>query len=195
MELSRRNTRILIATVWYCLAVTAANAAAPVAELRGIDFQGGGQSRFGASQYGREGVNYVYARPTGAAATMTATFSLAQAPAEPMFLYLEGCDDDVAGQCNVEISLNGKTLHVGPSGFPDAAWKISRFPIPKGILKSGSNSLRIANRHEQGTAGMPPWFMVARCAVAGDRSRDYTAHQGGDSRPRRWAARQHGRHS
>ena len=59
-------------------------------------------------------------------------------------------------QCDVEISLNGKVLHVGPSGFPNSAWTIVRFSIPQGTLQNGNNKLRIANRHEQGTAGMPP---------------------------------------
>ena len=78
MKSFRRKIQILIVAACCGLGVAAAVGAAAVAELRGIDFQGGGQSRFGAAKCGRDGVNYVYARPTGAAATMTATFSLAQ---------------------------------------------------------------------------------------------------------------------
>jgi hypothetical protein len=168
MRLSRGTVPILLVGVWCVFVAATAEAVAPVADLRGIDFHGGGQSRFGASQYGREGVNYVYARPTGDAATMTATFALSQARQAPMFLYVEGCDDDPAAQCDVEISINGKVLHAGPSGFPNAAWKVRKFAIPKEAMKTGNNELRIANRHEQGVLGMPPWFMVARCAIAAD---------------------------
>jgi hypothetical protein len=168
MSTSRQIAHILIVLTSCALFTASATRAAPIAELRGIDFKGGGQSRFGASWCGRDGVNYVYARPNGDAATMTAAFSLAKAPEESMFLYLEACDDDAAGQCDVEISLNGKTLHAGPSGFPNAVWKTRRFPIPSGVLKDGRNELRIANRHQHGDLGMPPWFMVARCAIAGD---------------------------
>jgi hypothetical protein len=168
MTFSRRRLPILIVAAWCGLGAAAAASAAPIAQLRGIDFHGGGQSRFGAFFCGRQGVNYVYARPTGGLSSMTVTFTLPQPPEESTFLYLEARDDDAPGQCDVEISLNGKVLHAGPSGFSDAAWKVRRFSIPKGTLKNGRNELRIANRHEQGTAGMPPWFMMARCAIAGE---------------------------
>ncbi|MCX6928613.1 MAG: hypothetical protein NT154_36190, partial [Verrucomicrobia bacterium] len=140
--------------------------AAPLVQLRGIDFIGGAQSQFGASYYGRQGVNYVYAQPTGAAANMTAAFTLPRAPSKRMFLHLEAMDDDAAAQCRIEITLNGHSLHAGPSGFADARWQVRRFPIPPGALRDGMNELRISNSESSGPAGNPPWFMVARCAIA-----------------------------
>jgi len=148
-----------------CVAVTAHGATSGV-ELRGIDFQGGAQSHFGAVQYGRPQVNYVYAQSTGAAASMTARFTLATVPTEPQVLLLEAMDDDAATRCRIRISLNGHDLVRGPSGFSDARWQRRTWPIPTGTLRSGTNVVSILNEEPQGNLGAPPWFMVARAAVA-----------------------------
>ena len=149
-----------------CLAA-GADGAAPLVELRGTDFQGGAQAHFGASFYGRQGVNYVYGQPTGPAATMTATLKLEGTSDAPLFLFLEAMDDDAPSQCHVRVTLNGRELYRGPSGFPDAEWLCRRFPIPPGVLQPGTNELAIVNQEPHGGLGAPPWFMVARCALAG----------------------------
>ena len=152
-----------------CCCFTSAHAAgaAPLVQLRGIDFNGGAQSQFGAFHHGREGVNYVYAQPTGPESKMTATFALPRASSKAMFLYLEAMDDDASTQCAIELALNGQSLYAGPSGFPDAIWQVRSFPIPVGVLQAGGNELRVSNAQTSGAAGGPPWFMVARCAIAG----------------------------
>lgn len=169
MKTLRLSGQIVAAAVGYCFVAVLAAGAAPLVQVRGIDFSGGAQSQFGAFYYGREGVNYVYAKPTGSAAKMTATFTLSRAPSKPVFLYLEAMDDDASTQCSIEITLNGHSLHAGPSGFPDAVWQIRRFLIPPGVLQAGANELRISNSQTSGAAGNPPWFMVARCAIAVQR--------------------------
>ena len=152
---------------WCCLPSTDALAATPWAQLRGIDFEGGGQAEFGAAKCGRQDVNYVYARPTGAAARMTVRLSMERVPRGNAFLFLDATDDDAPTQCPIRISLNGQELFRGPSGFPDSQWLSRRFPIAPGVLKVGSNELSIDNLSPEGAKGMPPWFMVARCALAG----------------------------
>jgi hypothetical protein len=168
MKTLRLSVPIVTVAAGCCLAAVLSAGAAPLVQLRGSDFMGGAQSQFGSVQYDREGVNYVYAEPTGSAAKMTATFALSRAPAKPMFLYLEAMDDDASTRCSIEINLNGRSLHAGPSGFPDAVWQIRKFPIPPGVLQTGANELRINNSQTTGAAGSPPWFMVARCAIAGE---------------------------
>ena len=71
------------------LALNKMTYAAPLVVERGMDFQGGGQALFGSSFYGRDGVNMIYALPTGNAAIMTSTFKLDQIPNEPLALELE----------------------------------------------------------------------------------------------------------
>ncbi len=46
--------------------------AAPLAKITGADLKGGAAATFGASQYGRQPVNYIYAKPNRAAAAMSA---------------------------------------------------------------------------------------------------------------------------
>ena len=134
-------------------------------ELVGSDLQGGARARFGKAFYGRE-VNYVYAQPTGAAATMSATLQLERAPAAPLFLYVEAMDDDAPTPCRVQIRLNGHELFRGPSGLPNGQWRARNFPIAAGVLSAGTNELSIVNLEPKGDLGNPPWFMVARLALA-----------------------------
>ncbi len=144
----------------------AALAAEPLFELPGSSFPGGAQSRFGPSFFGRQ-VNYVYAQDTGNAALMTATWRLDSLPTEPLFLSLEGRDDDASNSCRIRISVNGQQVFQGPSGFPGDRWLIRRFELPLDLLRMGANELEISNQEPHGTLGMPPWFMVARVALAG----------------------------
>ena len=136
-------------------------------KLRGSDFQGGAQKQFGSSFYSREGVNLIYATPTGPLSVMSASIVLDKSPTAPMVLSLEAMDDDAPQKCRVAITLNNHALWSAPSGFPDGQWQIKRFSIPDGLLKTGTNRLTITNLEPNGSAGQPPWFMIARCVLAG----------------------------
>jgi hypothetical protein len=167
-EIANRLGKIVAGGV-LAVIVTVAQAAEPVkplVNLRGDQFVGGAKDRFGSSYLGEDHVNYVYAKPTGAAATMRASFELKQVPQMPLSLHLTGADDDLPGQCSISIELNGKSLHSGPSGFPDGNWESRRFSIPAGTLKVGANEVVVKNSEPSGKLGSPPWFMVAACAVA-----------------------------
>ena len=161
----RLNWSIPIFAAWCCLRT--ANATPALAEWQGSDFHGGAQQYFGSKQYGRQQVNYIYAQSTGPAATMTALVQLKRAPSQPLVLTIEAMDDDFPSQCSIRITVNDHELCHGPSGFPDAHWLIRRFPIPPDVLHSGLNKVSIVNEEATGSLGMPPWFMVARCALAG----------------------------
>ncbi len=140
----------------------------PLLHLRGIDLESGAATVYGATQHGMGGVNFVYAEPTGGQSRMRAQFELGSAPSGPLFLHLQARDDDFESTCPVEILLNGTTILKGPSGFPGDNWATRKFAIPAGVLKAGINLLVIANRALEGRSGMPPWFMVARVAIAGE---------------------------
>ncbi len=137
----------------------------PVARLTGNDFQGGAKTLYGGSLHGQTGVNYVYAASHPKYAIMQAQFTLAGRPADDRHLYLLAMDDDAESACPVEIVLNGKTIHTGPSGLPNATWAWKKLSVPPGTLKQGANVLVIRNRASKGELGMPPWFMVARCLI------------------------------
>ncbi len=64
------------------------------------------------------------------------------------------------------FSLNGHDLHNGPSGFPEGRWRVRRFALPASTLRAGTNVLTIANLEPSSPLGAPPWFMVARLALA-----------------------------
>ncbi len=134
--------------------------------LQGSELHGGAQSRFGASFFGRQ-VNYVYAQPTGGAASMTAVWHLDRLPAEPVFLFLDARDDDAPSPCRIRIAINGRDVLRGPSGFANDQWQTRRLEVPTEALRVGTNALSISNEEPLGDLGMPPWFMVARLALAG----------------------------
>jgi hypothetical protein len=137
---------------------------ASILDLLGSDFQGGANKTYGMEFGDRTNVNYVYAIPAGALATMRASFELRSEPTEQMYLLLDARQNEAPLGCSIEISLNDTTLLSGPNGFP-RVWHVRSFDIPKGVLKSGTNTLTIRNLEPAGAAGSPPWFMVSRCAI------------------------------
>lgn len=146
---------------------TVANAATRAkAECRGGDFTGGAKAQVGSAFYGREAVNVVYSQATGNASSMTASVVLDRVPAKPLFLFLEAMDDDAPTRCRIQIKINSHDLAAGPSQFPDGRWKTVRFALPEGTLRPGTNTVQIINREANGPVGTPPWFMVARAAIA-----------------------------
>ncbi|NLC57666.1 MAG: hypothetical protein GX774_12575 [Armatimonadetes bacterium] len=160
-------TSVLAVAAWPALVVAAGAAEKPVILLPGARFEGGARAHFGTTFYGRQEVNYVYARSNGPAARMAARVTLERVPRGRLFLFLEGMDDDAPGQCRVRVSLNGTALLQGPSGFSQGWWSVRALPIPDGVLRPGANEVAISCEEPEGPLGNPPWFMVARCAVAG----------------------------
>jgi len=166
---SQRNASLLgvawlaCALAWPALAV---EPAAPLISLRGSDFSGGAAELFGARKFGVRGVNYVYAAPNGTRAAMSARFDLATLPTGALALHVRARLDDRGTPCPIRITLNGVTVFEGPDSFAHADWQWRAFALPDGALKVGSNELTFANVSAEGPVGMPPWCMLAACAVA-----------------------------
>jgi len=157
----------MIAAAWpLILVLVRANPERPLVRLKGADFAGGAAGRFGSVHFDMSEVNYVYARPTGEHSRMTAVFDLPGDPASPLCLHLQARDDDAQAPCPIEVTVNGKVILRGPSPFPANEWAWRRWVIADGILRAGRNEIVISNTAEVGTLGMPPWFMVARGAIA-----------------------------
>jgi len=140
--------------------------AAPLVQLRGSDFTGGAAELFGAAKYGARGVNYIYAAPNGLRATMTARFSLHEVPNVPVALHVRARLDDRNTDCPIRITLNSVALLEGPNAFGHGEFEWRTYPIAAGALRVGENELTFANIAPEGKVGMPPWFMLARCAFA-----------------------------
>jgi hypothetical protein len=112
----------------------------------------------------RADVNYIYAKPTGALATMQAAFELKSEPDESLCLLLDAKGNEGSRSCGVEIKINETIVFSGSNGFPKL-WRVRSFDIPQGVLKPGRNIITISNLEGVGIAGMPPWLMVSRCAI------------------------------
>lgn len=137
------------------------------AVLAGTDLQGGAGRLLGSSIGGLRNVNYVYAIPTGTTSAMVGSFSLRSVPGGATYLHIMGRDDDGPARCRIRITVNDRVLFDGPNTFPQVDWALRRFAIPPGVLRVGANQVSIENRETVGVQGMPPWFQVAVCAVAG----------------------------
>lgn len=180
----------VVAPLAAALAALGSGLAAPLVELAGADFAGGGQGLFGPFQFGRAHVNYVYALPTGAPSRMEASFCLDGVPHAQLSLHILARDDDGPGKCSIAVRLNDAVLFEGPNPFPEDRWSIESYPLPSGALRVGQNMIGIENRESSGRVGMPPWFMVAACFVAPpgydprrDVTREFTVRLPGDARP------------
>jgi hypothetical protein len=138
-----------------------------VVRWQGKDFVGGAAD-LRAEWFDMSGVNYVYARPTGLRARMTVSFQLSERPGQPVFLHVQARDDDGPESCPIAILVNGKPIFEGANGFAQDRWECRTFPVPEDLLKAGSNELTIANSAAEGKLGEPPWFMIARAALAGE---------------------------
>lgn len=159
-------------TLWcsLCVSLVTWNAAtgnqpAPVFNCKAGKLKGGAAEVFGGIKKDVAGVNYVYAKPTGGRSTMRTSFSVSELPAGPLFLHMEGCDDDFPSQCPIEVTLNGVSIVKGPSEYTATGFSWKKYPLPKESLKVGDNELVISNTAAEGTLGMPPWFMVAGLAI------------------------------
>lgn len=161
------RSAIVTAALAAIILASRASGASPLIELNGTDLKGGAAELYGSAFSGESNVNYVYARPTGGHSTMQATFTLTALPQGEVFLYVKGRDDDGRGHSDVAMDLNGQALFAGPNEFDEKKWQIRKFAIPAGALRQGENTLTISCREPEGGVGMPPWFQVARCAIAG----------------------------
>lgn len=148
-----------------------AAAAKPIVQLEGVDLQGGAAELFGSIMAGEIDVNYVYAVPTGSRSAMSASFKVTDIPKDPLFVYIKGRDDEPAKKCEIAIEINHKKVFSGPSEFPNAEWEIRSYPVPAGALVVGENIIQVTSLEKEGRVGMPPWFQVAKLAIA---PKDYT---------------------
>jgi hypothetical protein len=133
--------------------------------LQGSDLAGGAMKLYGSEFLGETRVNYVYAESTGEHSRMSARFRLQRVPDEPLFLHVRGRLDDRGSACPIEILLNGGAIFSGPDAFSHTEWEWKSFPIPEGSLRVGDNEISIRCRAPEGVVGMPPWFMLATCAI------------------------------
>lgn len=147
----------------FAISAVPAYTATPSTVATGAEFAGGARERYGAWKMG-ENVNYVYAAETGAQSQMHVTLQPAVSTTQPLFLHIRGRDDDAAAACPIRILVNEKVIFEGPSGFPSDKWETRKFPVPASA--STSYTVSIQNVETAGKTGMPPWFMVARCALA-----------------------------
>ena len=148
--------------------------ATTLVELVGTDFKGGAADLYGSVMGGEVNVNYVYAQSTGGRSTMQATLNLALESRDGWFIHIKGKDDDFPDQCSIVILVNDQVVFSGKNSFSAKKWEVMKFPIPAGVLKEGHNTVTVANLEEEGRTGMPPWFQVARCAIADG---EYTFHR------------------
>jgi len=162
-----RHTRLAIVVPMLLSTAAPAWCGAPaLVRLRGSDFVGGAAELFGAAKFGVSRVNYIYAAPTGPRATMTASFGAPAWPDEPVLLWVRARLDDRNTPCPVRIALNGVTVFEGPNALAHDRWERRSFALPAEALQPGRNEVTFANTSSEGVVGMPPWFMLADCALA-----------------------------
>ncbi len=59
------------------------------------------------------------------------------------FLRINGQDDDKPEAVHISVRINGALIFEGKNGFPENDWGDMELQIPDGILRTGSNTLRI----------------------------------------------------
>ena len=80
-------------------------------------------------------------RPRFGSSEAEIEFTLDRDPAAPLFLVLEGLDDDKQGVSLLEVLANGHSIFAGPNRFPDSTWGRMVFPLPADTLKKGENKI------------------------------------------------------
>jgi len=73
------------------------------------------------------------------------TFSLKRAPEAPLFLVVEGIDDDKLGTSLLEILANGHSIFAGPTVFHENSWSRMVLQLPADTLKQGDNKITFRN--------------------------------------------------
>jgi hypothetical protein len=173
------KTKIFFLTIFFAIAGVMAFGAnrKDYIRIRGKDFQGGAWEVFGDVKHEVAGVNYVYAQSTGKHSSMNAKFQMEKLSGEPLYLHIMGRDDNYDSISKIEILINGTTLFKGESGFPNDAWLWKTYPIPENLLRKGENEIMIKSGDQEGKLGMPPWFMLAECAI--DSNKEYILRKPG----------------
>ncbi|MCL6520116.1 MAG: beta-N-acetylglucosaminidase domain-containing protein [Armatimonadetes bacterium] len=129
----------------------------------GLDFEGGAASLFGCLKFGYQ-VNYVYAKQTGKDEMHTELW-LGTVPKGGARLKLMARNDDLGINGKICIRLNGYVIYQGPANFSMTNFETKEFDVPASALKTDENMLSIQMIENQGTLGMPPWFMVAEAEL------------------------------
>ncbi len=129
----------------------------------GDDVEGGAGSVYGYFLRNRH-VNYVYAEPTGKN-VMSVAFYLDAAPAKGGVLRLTALDGDIGRKSRVRIAINDVVVFEGQTPFGYRDFETNLFDVPPSALKAGANTLTITNLEDEGTLGMPPWFMVSEAEL------------------------------
>ena len=80
---------------------------------------------------------------------------------------LAGDDEDKrsALRAQMVVSVNGKEIYAGTSGFPRGDWATKKFIIQPGALHEGSNVIRIANRSGYNYCETTNWLCLSRVTV------------------------------
>jgi hypothetical protein len=102
---------------------------------------------------------------------MTARFTVGGTPGEGELL-IKGIDSETGGKTPIEIALNATVLYSGGNPLPKddwrsatAPWGEATFPIPKGVLRSGANTLMFKNLAPVNNFSAPPYFMLDEATV------------------------------
>jgi len=74
-----------------------------------------------------------------------AYLELAQAPAGPCALEVEGLDDDKEGTARIEIVVNGRSIFNAVNSFSEKDYERRSFRVPRGVLKAGKNRIEFRN--------------------------------------------------
>ncbi len=115
----------------------------------------------------------VYAPRSPRPSKATAAFKLDAAPTGPVQMIVEGQDsqNDLPPTAQIELTINGVTIHRGDCGFVKQGWSKRTLTIPAGVLRAGENILTFANVHE-GTKRLDGWWcMISQVVIQFDEKR------------------------
>ena len=74
-------------------------------------------------------------------------------------------DRRLALRAKMVVSVNGVEIFAGDSGFPRGDWATQKFSIPSGVLREGSNVVRIANRSGNNFWATTNWLCLSGLTV------------------------------
>jgi mannose-6-phosphate isomerase-like protein (cupin superfamily) len=100
----------------------------------------------------------------------TLSFTLDSPQSGSSVLEVAGLDDEWAGNCEINILVNGVSVFAGANpwlsysgtaaDFSDAPWTSAAFDIPAGLLTAGSNTIVIENLEAAANFGTPPYILL-----------------------------------
>ena len=90
-------------------------------------------------------------------------------------LEVTGLDDEWAGNCEIQVFVNGTGVYQGPSpwlsysgnasDFSDAQWSTASLSIPAEMLRAGDNTIEIHNLEPAANFGSPPYILLAETTL------------------------------